>query len=228
MNEKNISWRGLLLGLALFGCAAFCLKEGGDAQKNLGRLPSAYEQATPKDLGPIAVLAALGDCRAAAADAAYIEALQYLGDPRNQAEDYRGTYDCYRQILWLDPYFHYAVLEGCADLVWGLHDLAKGRLLLEDAMRVDPKFARYRLYYAAMAYTQKGVDRDAMLQFLYSEVQKPDAPEMLLREVGNIYSKYGRPVDAMRYWYAVLQRAKEKQTIDLATEQLQKLLGHKI
>jgi len=225
MSAKNTDIKLWLGAGLLFGLAAFCLEAGSKAQADISRLPAAMSQTVPPAIRSTSLMASMSDMRAAAADWSYIEALQYVGDVRNAKAHYKNTYDDYREILWLDPYFHFAVLEGCSILVWGNHNLVQGRELMEDAMRVDPKFSRYRLYYAAMAYTQKGVDRAAMLNFLQSEIQKPDAPEMLLREVGNIYSKYGKRDEAIRYWTQLLDRAREEQTVNLAKSQLAKLLG---
>ena len=51
---------------------------------------------------------------------------------------YQKTYSMYREVLWIDPYFHFAVLEGAANLGWNVNRLGEAQDLLEAAMHVDP------------------------------------------------------------------------------------------
>jgi hypothetical protein len=213
-----------LIVVLLFLLAGVCLHYGQKAQASISRLPAAMSQEPPKELRPLSLLGALGEARAVMADWCYIDALQYMGDNKNlEDNNFSKTYQLYREVLWLDPYFHFAVLEGCSLLVWGNHDLARGRKLMEEAMRVDPSFERYRLYYAAMAYTEKAADQKAMIAFLKAEVAKPQAPEMLLRQMGNLLSKYGTRAEALDYWLRLGERAHEAQTVHLVKQQLAKL-----
>jgi hypothetical protein len=222
MNARNIDWRrGALLG-ALLALSALCLRRGTQAQENWSKLPMGFNQGFPERVGPLGLLGALGGMRSVAADSAYVDALQYVGNSWNFSLDnnFQQTYSLYREVLWLDPYFHFAVLEGCANLTWGLHDLVHGRLLMEEAMRVDPKFDRYRYYYAAMNYSEKEADHESMLAVLKVEIIKPDTPEMLLRQVGNLITRYESRAQAIAYWHQLLGRASEQQTLQLARKQL--------
>jgi hypothetical protein len=56
-------------------------------------------------------------------------------------------------------------------------------------------------------------------------VEKPDAPEMLLRTVGNVITKHGQRDEALDYWSKLKKRSKDRQTLDLADRELGKLSG---
>ena len=225
MNTKNTDFRRILLVAALFAASAACLRLGTRAQENWGKLPAGFNQDLPPRLSPASLLGALGGMRSPAADVKYIDTLQYTGNDFNRNDGaFSQAYAFYREVLWLDPYFHFAVLEGSSFLVWFVYRFDEGRRLMEEAMRVDPKFYRYRMYYAAMAYRERGADHLGMLEFLKQEVDKPDTPEMLLRSVGNIMTRYGRRDEAIRYWSQLLDRATEKQTIDRANHELEILM----
>jgi hypothetical protein len=219
MNAKSTS----LAAALLFAGAALCLRQGTLAQESWSKLPAGFNQNLPARLGPSSLLGALGGMRRPAADWSYIDALQYIGDNRNSGDGFSQAYGLYREVLWLDPYFHFAVLEGCSFLTWFVYRLKEGRQLMEEAMRVDEKFSRYRLYYAAMAYSEKRADHLGMLAFLRAEVEKPDAPEMLLRSVGNLITKYGSKPEARAYWSRLLSRAHEPETFRRAQLELARL-----
>src|SRR5258708_24112176 len=97
-----------------------------------GHIPAPAAQ-----LSRFSLIAGLGGMRRVGADWAYIDALQYIGDARNSSDGhYRRTYPLYREVLWIDPYFHFAVLEGASCLGWNHGRLEAAQELLEAAMRV--------------------------------------------------------------------------------------------
>jgi tetratricopeptide (TPR) repeat protein len=212
MSARNTSLALPLLGLALFAASGACLELGRRAQAGLNSLPSAFLRPLPPALSRISLLGALSSQRRAAADWAYIDALTYLGGDNKGDYSFAKSRGQYLEVLWLDPFFHFAVLEGAAHLAWGVGRPAEAKELLEEAMRVDPVFDRYRLYYAALAY-KRDDQADAMLKTLESEILRPEAPEMLLRIVGNIYMKHKNWESAEAYWRWVLGRAKEPLTL---------------
>jgi hypothetical protein len=227
MSIKSIDARRLTAALLLMAVSFFFLHEGTEARNELSKLPAGFQQAMPETVGPASLLGVMAGMRSAASDWTYVDALQYIGDFKNKEDGgYRKSYPLYREVLWCDPYFHFAVLEGASFLALFAHRNAEARKLLEEAMRVDSLFPRYRLYYAAMAYKEDDPkERAPMLEILEAEAAKPGAPEMLMRAVGNIILKYGKREEALSYWRDLLGKAKEKVTTDMAERTLAKLGG---
>jgi tetratricopeptide (TPR) repeat protein len=165
-------------------------------------------------------MAALGDHARVAADWAYIDCLQYLGNNENRNDGrYRQTEALYREVLWLDPSFHHAVREGGSVLGWNQRRVDEALRYMQDAIRFDPGHQRLHLYLAALAYS-KADDPAQAVEVLRPELLRPDVPELLLRIVGNIYLKEKDWDGATRYWTWVKSRAKEALTIAAADEAL--------
>lgn len=176
----------------------------------------------PEALTRVSLLAALAGEARSAADAAYIDCLQYMGDTTNEADGrFKQALPLYREVLWLDPSFSHAGREGVAVLGWFLNRPQEAESLIADARRWAPLDARYPAYLAALGY-QKRLDPAGVVEALRPEIMRPDAPEMLLRMVGNIYLKEKDWQGAQTYWRWILQRAKEPQTLDIAQRGLEK------
>jgi tetratricopeptide (TPR) repeat protein len=227
MNAKSISpW---LLALGLFAASALCLQQGRRSQAASVTLPSALAQPLPPHLTRSALIAGLGSMRRAGADSAYIDALQYVGDSRNRFDGrYKDLYSLYRSVLWIDPYFHFAVLEGASDLGWNVLRVDEAQELLEAAIQVDPSFGRYKLYYAALAYQKVDKDPGRVLKLLQDEVRRPDTPEMLVRMVGNLYMKFQRWKEAKAYCTDVYLNTESLENREWALHALQEMAskGH--
>jgi hypothetical protein len=83
------------------------------------------------------------------------------------------------------------------------------------AMAADPKEVRYGAYMAALAY-QKHLDPDRVILALRPELVRPDAPDMLLRLVGNLYLKKRDWRTAEAYWLWAAGRMKTDEDRDFA------------
>ncbi len=225
MPAKNIDQGLKILWLLALGLASgWTLLRASASQHAVHQLPSPFSQQPPASITRVSVLGALAGQRALAADWAYVECLQYLGDAKNFRDaNFQKVGQLYEELLWLDPSFRFAVMEGATVLGWFTGRRAQSKALLEKAMRIDPGFVRYRLYYAALAYLEKD-DPNAMLDQLREEVKRADASEMLLRMVGNIYIKHEDWQGALTYWRWVQSRAREQQTLDAAQRTIQKVL----
>lgn len=224
MNAKNTKSWLWVAGPVLLALSGWCLEQGTRAQTRVLTLPAAISQPLPPRLNRLSLIAGLGGMRTVGADATYIDALQYIGNSVYEENGhYPKTFSMYREVLWIDPYFHFAVLEGAAFLGWNVQRLSEAQDLLEAAMRVDPAFGRYKLYYAALAYQKVDSDPNRVLDVLRGEVRRPDAPDMLLRIVGNLYMKYHDWEGAKIYWSGVLVRTQNLETRMWALRQLKTL-----
>lgn len=212
------------LGLALLAAAAVhALESGRSAQRAWRAYPMPLQRELPADLTRVSLLAALGDQARVAAGWAYIDCLQYLGDRRNvQDGNFQRTQQLYREVLWLDPGFRHAGREGVSMLGWELERPREAGELIGLARKWDPLESRYPAYLAALGY-KENLDPAGVVAALEAEVMRPDAPEMLLRMLGNVYLKAGDREGATTYWRWVLGRSKDPYTLKLARQTLFKL-----
>lgn len=215
----------LILGLALLLAAigsVVALEKGTEARWQWQAFPPPLSRPLPPELTRASLLAALGDHARVAADWAYIDCLQYIGNNLNVMDGrYRSTEARYREVLWLDPGFQHAVLEGATVLGWVQRKVLVAQAYMADALHFAPSNQRLRFYMAALAY-EKQDDLDSVLRVLSPEVMRPDAPEMLQRMVGSIYLKKKDWRNAMIYFQWLGQRAKEKSTKDAVERGLAK------
>lgn len=221
MNARSSSLLLLLAALA-WGVAVVSLERGNQARREWQAFPKPLERPIPPQLTRVSLMAALADEARMAADWAYIDCLQYLGNNLNRLDGrYRQAEALYREVLWLDPGFTHAVLEGATVLGWVLRRVPQAQAYMEESIRIMPDAGRMRLYLAALAYAQKE-DSVAIVETLRQEVLRPDAPEMLQRMVGNIYIKEKDWEGAIKYFSWLQGRARERQTLDLCKRMLEK------
>jgi len=217
-------WRALLLA-ALAAGAVLCLERGSRAQLDWRRFGSPLARALPQDLTRVSLLAAMAGQSRVAADWAYIDCLQYLGENANEADgDFGRTLPLYTQVLWLDPGFGHAGREGISVLGWMLRRPREAAALIADARRWNPLEARYPAYLAALGF-QRRLDPAGVIEALRPELNRPDAPLQLLRMAGNVYLQAGDPDGAVAYWRWVLQRTQDPLTVLAARRGLEKALA---
>lgn len=215
-----------LLG-ALAAGAVICLERGTRSQTAWRRYGSPLGRALPQELTRTSLLAAMGSQARVAADWAYIDCLQYLGESANQDDgDFKRIYPLYAEVLWLDPGFSHAGREGVSILGWGLHRPEEAAALIELARKWDPLESRYLSYLAALGY-QKKLDPAGVLEALRPELTRPDTPLMLLRQAGGLYLQAGDYDGAVTYWRWVLQRTKDPATLAAAQRGIAKAVSQR-
>ena len=214
MNAKNFNallWLAAVLALAL---ALFALERGRAAREQWQAFPPPLARPLPPQLSRTSLTAALGDSARVAADMAYVDCLQYVGNNLNVMDGrFQQTEALYREVLWLDPGFQHAVLEGATVLGWVQKKTLVAQTYMMDAIRVNPANERMKLYYVALSY-QQADDPHQVVETLRPEWTRPDAPEMLQRMIGSIYLKEKDWKDAIIYFSWLGRRAKEQLTRD--------------
>ncbi|HTB34624.1 MAG TPA: hypothetical protein VK842_07150 [bacterium] len=214
-----------LLGAALLGAVA-SLELATDAVAAARPFPPPLERPLPAGLTRMALSAALGGESRVAADVSYINCLQYVGGAW-QDGFYGRTMEHYAEVAWLDPSFKHAVVEGISVLGWMLRRPDDAMALGRRAMAADPKEARYGAYMAALAY-QKHLDPDKVIEALRPELARPDAPDMLLRLVGNLYLQKRDWKTAQAYWNWAADRMKTPEDRDFALKSLDAAQKHQV
>jgi hypothetical protein len=205
-----------LLGL-LAGLALLCLEAGGADQRAWFEFPSPMARPLPADLTRVSLAAALGGEARVAADWGYIDCLQYMAGPYVNDGYWKDVLPLYSEVQWLDPSFTHAVREGISALGWLYRRPEQAEQLAEAALAADKHELGYGAYIAALAY-QKHLDPKGVLAALEPEVQRPDAPEMLLRMYGNLLLKQGDWPRSLAYWTWVEARAQDPDTLAMAKQ----------
>jgi tetratricopeptide (TPR) repeat protein len=189
------------LGFALAFGAQPALRRGLREFPPLSRVP-----VTPFSLQD-AALASAG-LRAVAADLAWIQLLQYLGNDLPEMPDTR-TYEHIKtltlRVVRLDPSFHRAYLFGASILAWfpSVDRPDEAVEVLQEAMREDPGQALYPVYIAAIAYKRRG-EADQMLAILEPTMDDPRSPIEMKAIVANLYKSRGEYEKALALWDGIL------------------------
>lgn len=190
-------------------CAALALaadvplRGGAAAFPPLAQLP-----ATPFSTQD-AALASAG-LRAAAADIAWVQLLEYAAGGLPEMQDppghpYSSMKEMTLRIVRLDPHFHRAYLYGASILGWfkEVDRPADAAEVLQEGLRRDPGQPLFSLYLAALAYQKKG-DPERMIAVLESTLDDPRAPLMMRPILANVYKSRGEYRKSLALWEVIL------------------------
>ena len=201
------------LGAAALGAALAlgvqpALIRGARVFPPLSELPS-----TPFSLQDAALVSA--GLRAAAADLAWIQLLQYSAGQYPELSDEPGvTYKYIRpmaqRVVRLDPSFHRAYLYGAGVLGWFKNVMRPDEAvdLLKEGMRNDPGEPLYSEYIAALAFQKRG-DTTRMLAILEPAAADPRSPVVMKDILANLNKKQGEYAKALALWEAMLDNENE-------------------
>ena len=176
-----------------------------DARKfpPLAELPS-----TPYSLQDAAMAAA--GLRAAAADLAWIELLQYTAGGLPDVTDRPGAeFDHVKplteRVVRLDPSFSRAYLYGAGVLGWfkNLQRYDDAVDLLQEGIRNDPGQPLYAEYIAALAFQKRG-DTGRMLAILEPLADDPASPVIMREILANLYKTKGEFSRSLAIWESIL------------------------
>lgn len=147
------------------------------------------------------------------ADTAFIELLQYYASHENQNEDPNAGFYVYgltprpawqmeggdypeflaraRRVLWLDPYFRFAVFYSASALAFNQNRPQEALEILNEARKWLPREWKYDVLAAAIAYG-KGEDAARQAAELDRVIADPDAPDMLRQLTAFLNKKAGK------------------------------------
>ncbi len=219
---RPLRW-GVILGLAAAAVAS--LEFGGAALRSWRAFPPPLDRPMPRGLDWFSLVGALGDAARPAADVEYIACLQYMGGPNALDGFFGQTLPLYSRIQWLDPSFRHAVVEGISVLGWLYGRPAEAEILDRAAMASDPTYFDYGTFLGALGY-QRRLDPKDVLRVLLPEVERPDAPQMVLRVYGNLLLKQKEWSRARDYWTWVLSRSDDGETDAMARRSLKEIAPH--
>lgn len=176
--------------------------------------------------------ASLSSCgmRAAAADLAWVQLLQYAaGSPMEMPPDRPGrSYDHLKtlaqRVVRLDPAFHRAYLYGAGILGWfhGVERTDEAVELLEEGLRRDPGEPLYSLYIAALAFKKKG-EADKMIALLEATFDDPRTPSQMKAILANTRKARGEYEKAIGLWERVLATPRDASEHPRARRQINEI-----
>jgi tetratricopeptide (TPR) repeat protein len=150
------------------------------------------------------------------ADIAWLSVLQYYGT-HAEADEHQsleggnmgaGHYPLLKKMILrvvrLDPNFHFAFLYGAGSLAFNLEKYDEATELLEEAVRRNPTYWKYRTYIAAIVWKKKG-EFDNLIPLLEDAITYPDCPILVKSSLANIYKKRGNIKRALEIWLDVLE-----------------------
>ena len=167
--------------------------------------------------------------RAAAADLAWVQLLQYAAGGMSEMVDAPDRpYDhlktmCLR-VARLDPSFSRAYLYGADMLAWfrNVQRTDEAVELLEEGLRRDPGQPLYSESLAALAYQKKG-DTVRMVALLETIAQDPKSPVEMKTILANMYQAQGDYERSLALWEAILDNESEFREWPRARDQSAKL-----
>jgi len=189
--------------------AALALAAGATMAARARRFPPLSElPSTPYAVQDAALVS--GGLRAAAADLAWLELLQYGAGGHPDMPDRPGRLfdrmkDMSLRVARLDPSFHRAYLYGAGILAWlrNVDRPDEAVEVLREGMRADPGERSYSLFIAALAFKRKG-DFEKMIALLEASLSDPHVPIETKAILANLYKTRGEYAKALRIWDAIL------------------------
>lgn len=190
----------------------------------LSELPS-----TPYSLQDAAMAAA--GLRAAAADLAWIELLQYAAGgltevPDEPGREFEHVKPLTERVVRLDPSFHRAYLFGAGMLGWfqNLQRYDDAIDLLRQGLRDDPGQPLYAEYIAALAYQKRG-DTSKALAVLEPLADDPRSPVIMKEILANLYKEKGEYAKALAVWEIILDDESQSREWPRARQQIAEIRG---
>lgn len=172
------------------------------------------------------------------ADIAWISVLQYYGSHETEDEGGKhphvfgaGKYFALKKMVLrvtrLDPSFVYAYLYGAGAMGWNLDRPEEAMEILQEGIRYNPTYWKFRLYVGALVYKKKG-EFDNMIGLLEDAVRYPDCPTMIKSILGTLYEERGKYPQALKLWIDIFESSEKDMTYKQKAERHIDLLRKKL
>jgi len=166
--------------------------------------------------------------RALAADVAWVELLQNMGD-YGHAEENGKKYPFLKndtlRVTRIDPFFVRAYLFGAATLAWltSTNRPDEAMEILAEGARYNPAYWPFRTYAAGIGYL-KSNQMDSMIRMLEDAIRDPDCPTMVKSVLANSYKAKKRYAEALAIWEDVLSSESGREYYGRAREEIPQLM----
>ena len=144
--------------------------------------------------------------------------------PEVRLDFYPRFLDHGRRTVSLDPYFHYAYIFGAVALAFNLNRADEALALLNEGVRRDPTYWRFRLYAGAIAY-RKSQEVEKVIALLEEALRYPDCPSMVQNILANIYKRRGNFRRAAEIYRHILMTSRDGEAVSMARRELEELAG---
>ena len=201
---------------------------------SLGPTESLPDFSSSKHPVEILTLLNLG-LRRLAADIAMVRLLIYYGSSEAMDDDlnppkgvtlYPGILPRAKEILSLDPSFSYVRFYAAGALAFNLGRPDEAIELLREGLILDPDNSKYKAYIAAIAFSQKGDERQAV-EALSPYLNSPKTPSMIKNIAAFIYLRLKKWPQAAEL-YQELLRSKDAGYRKEAKKMLEKIKKRRI
>lgn len=173
------------------------------------------------------------------ADLAFIDLLQYYGRHENENEDPNAGFYVYglkpppswkmeggvypellaraKRVLWLDPYFRFAVFYTAGALAFNLNRPQEALQVLNEGRKWLPKEWKYEVLTAAIGYSKAG-DPSRQAAELDRVISDPDAPDLLRQLAAFLNKKAGNLRRAYEIYGMLLHSSDEGYASNAGTQ----------
>lgn len=204
---------GLLCGLVALAAAAreSAAHHAAAVPRRVAALPAI----------PFLEVSALG-YRAAAADVAWLQAVQYYGEHR-QGGNHLEEFEHYvAAVNTLDPRFQHAYIFGAFVLATEKQDLPAALELLRRGARANPNSAHFPFEMGFLTYVGGG-DLDDALRYLALSAQRPGGRERALRFMAFLNRRLGRLETSWMLWNEIYRTSRDPSLRTIAAESMRRL-----
>jgi hypothetical protein len=170
---------------------------------------------------PFLEVLALG-WRTAAADLAWLQAVQYYGEYRQGGNDLSEFQHYLLAVNTLDPRFEHAYIFGAVVLATEGHDLPAALAVLKRGARANPDSPLCSFEMGFLSYVV-GQDTDAALRWLALSGRKPGGAERALRFRAYLNRRLGRLETAWMLWNDVHRTTRDPGMRLVAAENLRRI-----
>jgi tetratricopeptide (TPR) repeat protein len=145
--------------------------------------------------------------RAAAADIAWVQLIQYCGG--ETLPDESRTLDLLKnftlRVVRIDPYFYEAYLFSSGILAWfkNVNRPDEAIEILQEGIKNNPKHWPFRIHLAAIVY-KKAEEYGKMASSLEEAIRYPECPSIIKAILANYYKEQKEYARAVTVWESVL------------------------
>ncbi len=166
--------------------------------------------------------AILSGYKVLAGHAFWIKVIQYYGDAFNSLDRYSKLYDYCSLASDLNPKFISIYTLGASALAFHLNRGNEAIRLLQKGINSNPNDIRLKLMLVSIAY-QNTQEYDRVIPFLDAQIERGDAPYMLINILANTYQKVGRYPKAIKLWKKIMRDTDSNEMKIQAAQKLQEL-----
>jgi hypothetical protein len=170
---------------------------------------------------PFLEVAALG-YRAAAADIAWLQAVQYYGEHRQGGNELGEFEHFVAAVNALDPRFEHAHVFGAVVVATEKNDLAGAIEILRRGTRANPESALCPFEMGFLTYVQGG-DLEQAIAYLNLSARRPGGRERAQRFVAFLNKRMGRLETAWLLWADLYQTTRDPGLKIVAQESMRKI-----